>query len=229
MGRTRADLHRLCAHVLARRRAAVSGHFGLRASADGIATPAFGPEPEVLRLTATHLVREVGTQSKGRPLHGATLEALALFAGADLGSAFSAGADTPGLGSTGDPLHLDPEALALIFDWFGLGWRVLDTVAADLPGTWTQSTVQLWPEHFDAGTDIRFGGSAVDGVTLGFSAGDSFSDEPYLYVSLWREDRPGDARFWNAPFGAIAKRGEAGDADACIAFLRTALDLVVPK
>ncbi len=53
MGRTRDDLHRIAAHVLGRRRWAVSGHFGLRASPGGVATPAFGPEPEVLRLTTT--------------------------------------------------------------------------------------------------------------------------------------------------------------------------------
>ena len=51
MGKTRLDLHRLCAHVLGRRRFVVSGHFGLRASPGGLATPAFGPEPETLRIT----------------------------------------------------------------------------------------------------------------------------------------------------------------------------------
>jgi hypothetical protein len=223
MGRTRADLHRLCAHVLGRRRAAVSGHFGLRASPGGIATPAFGPEPETLRLTAARLVREVGTQSNVLPLEGATLGSLAAFAGADLGSDFSAGADMPALGSTTDPLQLDPGELAPIFEWFELGWRVLDTVVSGLPATWTQSTIQLWPEHFDAGTDIRIGVDDGDGMTLGFSAGDSYSEEPYLYVSLWGQARPGDAAFWNAPFGAAATRSEAGDAAAGVTFLRSAL------
>lgn len=163
MGRTRTDLHRLCAHVLGRRRYAVSGHFGLRASPDGLATPAFGPEPETLRLTSTSLIREIGTESSCEPLQGATLEELARFAGADLGSAFSAGAQAPGLGYTTEPLHLPPDELAHIFDWFVLGWRALDTVASGLPAKWTQSTVQLWPEHFDVGTSLDFGRSDGDG------------------------------------------------------------------
>jgi hypothetical protein len=81
------DLHRLCAHVLGRRRYAVSGHFGLRASPDGLATPAFGPQPETLRLTSTRLIRETGTQSSSVSLQGTTLDELARFAGADLASA----------------------------------------------------------------------------------------------------------------------------------------------
>jgi hypothetical protein len=223
MGRTRTDLHRLCAHVLGRRRYAVSGHFGLRASPDGLATPAFGPEPETLRLTSTCLIRETGAQSSRVPLQCTTLEALAQFADADLGSAYSAGASTPGLGPTTEPLHLPPDELTAIFEWFVLGWGVLDTVVSELPGHWTQSTVQLWPEHFDAGTGLDFGCGDGDGVNLGFSAGDTFSDEPYVYVGPWGEARPGDPDFWNVSFGALATRSEAGDADACVDFLRSGL------
>jgi hypothetical protein len=229
MRTTRTDLHRLCAHVLGRRRYAVSGHFGLRASPDGLATPAFGLEPETLRLTPACLVREVGTESSSVSLQGATLEELARFADADLGSDYSTGANTPDLGSTTEPLHLPPDELTLIFDWFALGWRVLDTVGTELPDKWTHSTVQLWPEHFDAGTNVVFNRAGAgadadaDGVTLGFSAGDSFSEEPYAYVGPWGPERPGDPGFWNAPFGALVTRAQAGDASACVAFLRTGL------
>jgi hypothetical protein len=211
--------------VLGRRRYAVSGHFGLRASPDGLATPAFGPEPETLRLTSTRLIREVGTQSSSVPLQGGTLEELARFAGADLGSAYSAGANAPGLGSTTEPLHFFPDELALIFDWFVLGWRVLDTVVSELPAKWTQSTVQLWPEHFDVGTSLDFGrgDGDGDGVNLGFSAGDAFSEEPYAYVGPWGPQRPGDPSFWNAPFGALLTGSQAGDVTSCVAFLRVGL------
>jgi hypothetical protein len=211
--------------VLGRRRYAVSGHFGLRASPDGLATPAFGPEPETLRLTSTRLIRETGTQSSSASLQGTTLEELARFAGADLGSSYSAGANTPGLGSTTERLHLPPDELAPIFDWFVLGWRVLDTVVSELPSTWTQSTVQLWPEHFDVGTSLDFGGGDGDGhgVNIGFSAGDAFSEEPYAYVGPWGPERPGDPEYWNAPFGALVTRSEAGDAEACVDFFRSGL------
>jgi hypothetical protein len=227
MGTTRTDLHRLCAHVLGRRRYAVSGHFGLRASPDGLATPAFGPEPETLRLTSTRLIRETGTQTSSVSLQGTTLEELARFAGADLASAYSAGANTPDLGPTTEPLLLSPDELALIFDWFVLGWRVLDTVVSELPAQWTQSTVQLWPEHLDVGTGLDFGDADADGdgdgVNLGFSAGDAFSEEPYAYVGPWGPERPGDPGFWNAPFGALVTRSQAGDLPACVAFFRSGL------
>jgi hypothetical protein len=211
--------------VLGRRRDAVSGHFGLRASSDGLATPAFGPEPETLRLTSASLIREIGTRSSCAPLQGATLEELAQFAGADLGSAFSAGAQMPGLGSTTEPLHLASDELAPIFDWFVLGWRVLDTVASQLPAEWTQSTVQLWPEHFDVGTSLDFGrgDGDGDGVNLGFSAGDAFSEEPYAYVGPRGMERPGGPGFWNAPFGALVTRTQAGDVSTCVDFLRSGL------
>ncbi len=72
MHSTCEDLHVIAAHVLGRRRFAVSGHFGLRASPRGVATPAFGPEPEVLRLAGAHLVREVGNETRTMPIDGAS-------------------------------------------------------------------------------------------------------------------------------------------------------------
>src|ERR1700676_3545796 len=103
---TRDDLHRIAAHVLGRRRFAASGHFGLRASPRGLSTPAFGPEPEVLRIAGGILVREVGSQSWNMPMDGSTLAELAKFGGADLDEAFSAGPDTPAVGPTDEPLRL---------------------------------------------------------------------------------------------------------------------------
>jgi hypothetical protein len=224
MGTTRGDLHRLSAHVLGRRRDAVSGHFGLRASSGGIATPAFGPEPETLRLTPACLIREVGTESRGRALAGATLAELADFAGADLDAAFSAGSDTPALGRVDEPLDLDATELEELFSWFDLAWRVLDEAVATRPGPCRQTTVQLWPEHFDVGTSLDLGDGDGAGVNLGFSPGDAFSDEPYVYVGPWGPARPGDDGYWNAPFGAALARSDAHDAAGCVAFIRTGLD-----
>jgi hypothetical protein len=219
MGTTSDELHRLSAHVLGRRRFEVSGRFGLRSSPGGVATPAFGPEPEVLRTDGMALIREVGSRSTSLSLEGATLAGLAEFAGADLGSEFSAGPATVPLGDVDRPLDLDPGELAGLVAWFELGWRVLDPCVAQLAGTTT--TLQLWPEHFDAGTTVDLGPVSVN---LGFSAGDAFADEPYLYVGPWDERRPGDPAYWNAPFGAFATRSQAGEAEACEAFLRTGLE-----
>ncbi len=157
MHTTRADLHRIAVHVLGRRRAAVSGHFGLRASPLGVATPAFGPEPEVVRLAGPRLVREVGAAARSIPMDGATLTELAAFVEADLTSDFSAGDATPEPGPPHEPLHFDEGELDALYRWFDLGWRVLDVVTSDpVPGPgW--STIQLWPEHFDVGTGLDLG------------------------------------------------------------------------
>ena len=222
MGRTRSDLHRISAHVLGRRRNAVSGHFGLRASPGGISTPAFGPEPEALRVTSACLVREVGSESAGLALAGATLASLAEFAGADLGADFSVGADTPALGPIDEPVELDVKELDDLFSWFDLAWRVLDEAVAERSGQCRALTIQLWPEHFDVGTSLEFG--TDDGVNLGFSPGDGFSDEPYVYVGPWSAARPGASSYWNAPFGAVLPRSEVHGADDCVSFVRSGLD-----
>jgi len=221
---TRDDLHRIAAHVLGRRRFAVSGHFGLRAGPRGVATPAFGPEPEVLRIAGPVLVREVGTLSSAMPMDGATLAELAAFGDADLDDAYSAGPDMPAVGPADEPLRLVPSELDALFAWFDLGWRVLDDVTADAPAVSDRTTVQLWPEHFDAGCTLELGPDA--GVNLGFSPGDSFSDEPYVYVGPWGAERPGEPAFWNAPFGAAVPRSSAGGFAECAAFIRHGLRLL---
>ena len=221
---TRGELHRIGAHVLGRRRYAVSGHFGLRASPGGISTPAFGPEPETLRLTPVCLVREVGPVSRGLALAGATMSSLAAFAGADLDGEFSAGGDMPALGAADEPLELDGQELAGLFAWFDLGWRVLDEVLAERAASCVSSTIQLWPEHFDVGTALEPGTGDGGGANLGFSPGDGFCDDPYVYVGPRGPARPGPSSFWNAPFGAFQPRSEVHDADDCLAFLRTGLE-----
>ncbi len=224
MGTTLADLHRIAAHVLGRRRFEVSGHFGLRASPGGLATPAYGPEPEVLRLAGGSLVREVGTDARSVALEGSTMTALAEFAGTSLTTEFSAGSDTPPVGPAEVPLRVPAAELNALYEWFDLGWRVLDEVTCMHPAPTSRSTVQLWPEHFDVATAVELGPGR--GVNLGFSPGDSFSPDAYVYVGPWGSDRPGDPAFWNAPFGAVMSRTQGRDADACRDFLRRGLDVL---
>jgi hypothetical protein len=222
MGTTRSDLHRLSAHVLARRRYDVSGHFGLRASPGGLATPAFGDEPEVLRLDGTTLVREVGTSASTTWVNGSTLRELAAFAGVDLDAPFSAGDATPPVGADDEPLELDAAEVAGLVEWFDVGWRVLDNIVCGLGPAAAPATVQLWPEHFDVGTSVELGGGRGR-VNLGFSPGDTSSDEPYVYVGPWGPERPGDGGYWNASFGALRVRSEAGGAAGAAAFIRDGL------
>ena len=60
------------------------------------------------------------------------------------------------------------------------------------------SEVQLWPEHFDLGTDL--GADETHRANYGASPGDAGHPLPYLYVGPWVAD---DDPFWNA--GAYAR------------------------
>ncbi len=117
-----------------------------------MATPAFGPEPEVLRLSGPLLIREVGSECRVIPLDGSTLAELAAFAGADLGDGFAAGPGTPALGPTDEPLRA------------GRGGAAARSTTGSTSGggcsmrSWrtrpSRTTVQLWPEHFDVGSTV---------------------------------------------------------------------------
>jgi hypothetical protein len=229
--KTRTALHTIAAHVLARRRFDVGGRFGLRAGPGGVATPAFGDDPETIRISGLTLVREVGGVSTRVPINGSTLRDLAGVVDADLDAPFSCGADTPPLGAVDVPFDLVMETATEISDWLALAWTVLDDVLGTLPEESEVATIQLWPEHFDAATTVTM--PSAPSVNLGFSPGDGFESEPYLYVGPWGPERPGDPTFWNAPFGATRRRsqaqGSATAAEFCRQFLREGLDLVSPS
>jgi len=220
---TRDALHRIATHVLARARFDATGRFGLRATPGGFGTPMFGED--VLRVAGGALVREHGGAASAMPLDGATLADLAAFAGVDLTTPFDAGEATPAVGDPHAPLRVDPDEVARLGEWFDFGWRVIDAVAAAGPDA---KAVQLWPEHFDAGTSVAI--SEGERCNLGASPGDAFSDDPYLYVGPWSDQRPGDASYWNAPFGAAVSRDDVFAApdrfETGVAFLRRGLDLL---
>jgi hypothetical protein len=202
----------------------VSGRFGLRSSPGGIATPAFGPEPVVLRTAGPTLVREQGGDAAYLAIEGSSLAELAAFAGTDLEASFDAGPDTPDPGDPAAPLSLSPQSVGQLADWWALGTRVLDRLVAGLPPDCEPATVQIWPEHFDAATNVAIGSAGR--VNLGFSPGDSWSEEPYAYIGPWGSERPGDQAFWNAPFGAFITAGEVASAPAdhlCREFFETGL------
>ena len=223
----RADLHRVAVHVMARRRALLSGKIGLRAAPGGIATPAAGPEHETLRTSGSWLLRErtgSAASTVALDLAGATLADAAAVADVDLAAPLDVGHDTPPLGDPGAPLAVDPVAATALAEWFAAGWRALDEVAASSS---SPTVIQLWPEHFDAACDVAVG----DGRTnLGVSPGDGFHDEPYLYVGPWGPDRPGDDAYWNAPFGAVLGHAELRRSPdphrAAVAFYRRGLTLL---
>lgn len=214
---TRQTLQRVATHILARRRHAVSGRFGLRATPGGIGTPAFGPPEalEVVRTSGASLVHELGGEVRVVPIHGSTLADLATLVGVDLSGDFSAGNDTPELGDPGAPLSLDAGAALELAGWYDLGWRALDETGL---GATEPAPIQLWPEHFDASCLLRVGPGADDKCDVGVSPGDHHHEEPYLYVGPWVAERPGDPAFWNAPFGALVPRSAIGSVSDAVAF-----------
>jgi hypothetical protein len=222
---TRTELQRVAVHLLARRRLAATGRFGLRATPGGFGTPAFGaPDaPEVLRVDGTLLVHELGGDVRTWTLPGRSLLELAEAVGADLGTGLSVGEDTPPLGDAGAPLQIDPVAAERLGAWLDLGWRSLDRVAGGAEGA---VAVQLWPEHFDAGTSVAVGSDRDDRANLGASLGDDLHPEPYLYVGPWGPERPGDPAYWNAPFGALVGMADVADLGAAVAFLQRGIDLL---
>ena len=203
-GATRTELQRIATHVLARRRMDLCAKFGLRATPGGIGTPASGGEHEVVRIAGTTLVREVtGVESRTTTLDltDATLADAAVLVGVDLTAEFRAGRDTPPVGDVAVRLAVAAAAAAVLADWFAYGWTVIDTVVAARPAEAEPSALQLWPEHFDAGCDLAVGPGRR--ANLGASPGDAAMPSPYLYVGPWDDARPGDASYWNAPFGAV--------------------------
>jgi hypothetical protein len=171
------------------------------------------------------LLREVAGASTHIPIVGSTLRDLAVFTDVDLDADFSGGDDAPPLGDVDVPIDADADAAEVMADWYHVGWRVLDGVTTGLPAEAAPATIQLWPEHFDAATNV--GLASGERVNLGFSPGDAFEAEPYAYVGPWSSQRPGDPSFWNAPFGAVLRWSEAHasaePAEACSAFMLAGL------
>jgi hypothetical protein len=128
----------------------------------------------------------------------------------------------------GDPdevLTVDANLAAELADWYAFGWQVLDDAVG---ASGAAATIQLWPEHFDAGTTLSVGDGRK--VNLGVSPGDAFEAEPYLYVGPWDDVRSTDPGYFNAPFGAVVRRSEvlgaAAPMAAALDFVRKGLGLV---
>ena len=223
---TRQALHRLAVYVLSPARRRVNGKLGLRFTAGGLGTPFFGAGEQV-RLAGSAIVRQRGASAEGVEL--TTLAAAAGFAlGGPPDLDWAEGFDVPAPGDVDEPLAVDAAAAALLGDWTGFAWSVLEEVRADEASA-EPGRVQLWPEHFDAAFDCL---PRAGRVTLGASPGDAAVPEPYLYVLPWDFDAAPASTRWNAGHfsGALLAYGDlAGRADqraAALDFLRAGRDLV---
>jgi hypothetical protein len=211
---TRHSLHRVAAHILGRARVHSADRSSLRVTIGGITTPTFGDDQRRIRLTGGLLLVETegGPHATRRavPLHGSSLAELAELAGADLSRSIDIGDDIPPLGDVHARLSFDADALASIVSWYEFSTRLLDQISAELPANAQPTPVRLWPEHFDVAieADVAVGSAAAGPtrnrrVNLGGTPGDSFCEQPYLYVGPWGPERPGSQGYWNAPFGAV--------------------------
>jgi len=218
--RTRTAWHTLAERVLAPARHAASGRIGLRAAPGGFATPEFGAGRSVA-VDGSELVVRDGVTVARRPL--TTLGDAAAFAG--VAPDADTGVYTPT--TPADPatdVTVDPALATALATWIAFGDRALRTWVAECPDD-TPSEIQLWPEHFDLGTDL---GPASGRANFGASPGDAGHQRPYLYVGPWEAD---DDPFWDA--GAYARLPYeelvgASDPDAAaIAFFRAGYAVAV--
>lgn len=84
-------------------------------------------------------------------------------------------------GETREPLDVDAASVAALSDVYGFATSVLETLRAELPQPARAGRVQLWPEHFDVGLDLRRATTGEE-IVAGVSPGDEHYAEPYIYV-----------------------------------------------
>lgn len=225
---TRLALQSVAEHVACAARHAANGKIAMRYTLGGFGTPFFsaGGDTRQVRVELGRLVVQDGAALRRHDL--TTLAAAAEAAGVPLG----APVDVVSASTPCDPsavLDIDLPSAVLLGDWYALGASVLEQIRAESLAADPPSRVQLWPEHFDLGTDL---GVEADGtrVTIGASPGDEANPQPYLYVLPWAEVSSGG--FWNAESfrGAILAYAELVAApdhrEAALAFFRTGQELI---
>jgi hypothetical protein len=229
---TRLSLHSLAEHVLCPARHRTNGKIGLRFTRGGFGTPFFGTDEQV-RVEGSTLVHTAFRPARETRTDLTTLGAAAAAVGIAPGAPDLFVPTTPI--DVDRPFDLDAAALAVFGWWFGVAASVLAQLRADPesnpPDAAAPSFVQIWPEHFDAATDL---GDAAAGhrANFGASPGDATHPEPYLYVGPWDDAvlaEPPDP-YWNEPFGAslpyAALLGPAGARATALAFLRDGRDRI---
>jgi len=206
---TRDVLHMLACYVVAPARKARTGRIGLRPTGDGFGTPPFDDGSRIV-------VRGDGLAVvPGAEIVITTLRAGAEFLGVELTSDPGVGSDLPPFQPDRD-LDVDSDASLALGQWYSMGQSVLDQLPALLgERAATISEAQLWPEHFDLALVVEMAGGKK--VNVGFSPGDTYVYEPYVYVGPQEFERP-DGGYWNARFGAyltysgMNERDQAADA-----------------
>lgn len=185
---TRDALHQLAFFAVAPVRYEAVGRMGLRSTPGGFGTPQF--EGRVARVEDDLLVFTRDGNTASRTI--TTVRDAAKFFGRDYETEWFPDFHDPVEPVDPDrPLGIDLESARALANWFAYGFDLLER----LRGHGYASEVQLWPEHFDAATEI---GDEEAGQRAGYGAspGDADHPEPYLYVSAWGEIDRSDP-YWN--------------------------------
>lgn len=191
---TRDELHQLAFYALSPARYKETGRMGLRHHPRGFGTPRF--DGKVARVESDLLVFEsdAGVATQGIT----TVRAAAEFFGHGYDDEWFTEFRDP-LGPT-DPdrrLDVDGAATDVLGALLGFGWAVLEDLQTHAQPGDDVSEIQLWPEHFDAATEMG-GSDSGQRASFGISPGDSAHVEPYLYVAAWADvDR--EVGYWNDP------------------------------
>jgi hypothetical protein len=194
---TRDGLHRLACFVISPARKARTGHIGLRATADGFATPPFD-DGSSISVRGDRLVTGAGA----RPI--STLRDAASLMDVELSPDPGVGADLPSFEPDAD-LAVDAAASLVLGQWYAFGDAALSRLRLAVPPAGHVTEAQLWPEHFDLAVVVTLPGEL--GVNVGFSPGDEHAGDPYAY--LGPHVRPAaTGGYWNASFGAVLPYGE---------------------
>lgn len=217
---TREALRALACYAISPARKARSGRIGLRSHDGGIATPPFDDGTRI-SLRGVEL-----RSSTGDVVPVTSLAAAATFLGIELSPDPGVGRDLPPF----EPevaLAVDLAASLALGAWYAYAQRVLERLAAGPRENVTLSEAQLWPEHFDLALVVSLAATGLQ-VNVGFSPGDAFHGDPYVYVGphdvavLDRSDH-----YWNAPFGAVLGYAELAQAtdpeEQALGFIDTGL------
>jgi hypothetical protein len=166
---------------------------GLAATANGFGTLPF--EGKVARVEGNQLVFESGGNVATQTI--TTIRAAAEFFGGEYRPVWFDDFHDPLSPMDPDtPLDIDRASSLLLGDWFQFGFSVLNDLRTRGEKDDDISEAQMWPEHFDAATELG-NQDAGRRASFGASPGDDAIPEPYFYVAPWSEIDKSDA-YWNA-------------------------------
>lgn len=166
---TRDGLHQLAEQVLAADRFRHGGRIGLQSAPGGFASPweIVDGAKRCVRVEGAELVLVNGDDRTAAPI--TTVRAAAAMLGIVAGAPPVYRAATSV--TLDAALHIDPDAAAVIADWFEFGANALERFLAAHPELADRAVgPTLWPEHFDLAVTIADVGRGE--LVVGVSPGD---------------------------------------------------------